>query len=189
VVNFHGSIKPAPDGLSAALNAFLPHDVVVQGCEVVEEGFNARRSATAREYRYFIHRGEYPSPFSRRYTLHYPDRLDTAAMEEALRTIEGEHDFAAFCRHEEGSSSVREIYETELQQRGETLSIRVKANAFVWMMMRMLCGSLLEVGRGKWSVGRFGEVLEAGDNAASGPALPPRGLFLEKVFYSDACRH
>ncbi len=183
VVNFHGSIKPTPEGLPTALNSFLPQDVVVQGCEVVEEGFNARRSALAREYKYFIHRGEYPSPFSRRYTLHYDNALDIGAMEAALRMIEGEHDFAAFCRHEEGRSSVREVYETEVQQSGETLSIRVKANAFVWMMMRMLCGSLLEVGRGKWSVERFREVLEGTDNSSSGPALPPRGLFLEKVYY------
>jgi len=183
VVNFHGSIKPTPEGLPTALNSFLPQDVVVRSCEVVEEGFNARHSALAREYKYFIHCGEYPSPFSRRYTLHYPDKLDTAAMQDALRTVEGQHDFAAFSRREEGRSSVREVYETEVQQSGETLSIRVKANAFVWMMMRMLCGSLLEVGRGKWSMERFREVLEGADNSSSGPALPPRGLFLENVYY------
>ena len=183
VVNFHGSIKPAPDGLPAALNAFLPHDVVVQACEVVEEGFNARHSALAREYKYFIYCGVYPSPFNRRYTLHYPDKLDMGDMGDALRIIEGKHDFAAFSRREEGRSSVREVHEVELLLSGETMAIRVKANAFVWMMMRMLCGSLLEVGRGKWSVERFGEVLKGGDNLESGPALPPRGLFLEEVYY------
>jgi tRNA pseudouridine38-40 synthase len=183
VVNFHGSIKPAPEAMPAALNSFLPPDIVVRGCGEVGEDFNARSSALAREYMCFVYRGEYPSPFNRRFTLHYPDRLDTAAMEKALGVIAGEHDFAAFCRREEGKTSVREVYEAELLQDGAMLTIRVKANAFVWMMMRMLCGSLLEVGRGKWSVGRFREVLEAGDNAASGPALPPLGLFLEKVFY------
>ncbi|MEW6553354.1 MAG: tRNA pseudouridine(38-40) synthase TruA [Actinomycetota bacterium] len=183
VVSFHGAIKPAPAAMAAALNSFLPGDIVVLGCEEVEEGFNARRSALAREYGYYIHRGEHPSPFKRRYTSHYPQKLDQDAMEEALKAIMGVHDFAAFCRREESRSNVREVYETELRQSGDTLSIRVKANAFVWMMMRILCGSLLEVGRGKWSVDHFKEVLEARDNAASGPALPPRGLFLEKVYY------
>jgi tRNA pseudouridine38-40 synthase len=183
VVNFHGSIKPATASMPDALNAFLPRDIVVRGCEEVEESFNARRSALAREYRYYIHRGGHPSPFNRRYALHYPDELDTAAMGEALRAVEGEHDFAAFSRREEGRESVREVYEAELMPSGETMAIRVKANAFVWMMMRMLCGSLLEVGRGRWSVGHFREVLAGGDNCESGPALPPRGLFLERVYY------
>lgn len=183
VVNFHGSIRPSPAGLPAALNAFLPHDIVVMGCEEAAEGFNARRSALAREYRYYIHRGAYPSPFQRRYALHYPGDLDEEAMAEALYSIIGLHDFAAFSRLEEGKSGVREVHEAELLPQGDILAIRVKANAFVWMMMRMLCGSLLEVGRGKWPVERFAEVLAGGDNSASGPALPPRGLFLEKVCY------
>jgi tRNA pseudouridine38-40 synthase len=183
VVNFHGSIKPSPQGLPAALNAFLPHDIVVQCCEEAEEGFNARRSALAREYCYYIHRGAYPSPFNRRYTLHYPDEIDTGALEDALSVIEGKHDFAAFCRREEGKSSIREVLETEMGSFQDIVVIKVKANSFVWMMMRMLCGSLLEVGRGKWSVEHFREVLEGGDNSACGPALPPRGLFLEKIYY------
>lgn len=185
VVNFHGVIRPRPERLPAALNAFLPNDMVVMRCEEVAEGFNARRSALAREYRYFIHRGAFPSPFNRRFAHHYPGYLNERAMGEALAMIRGVHDFASFSRSEEGKSSVREAYEAETLRHGDMLTIRVKANAFVWMMMRMLCGSLLEVGRGKWSVEHFRRVLEGGDNAASGPALPPRGLFLEKVYYGE----
>ncbi|MDD3718689.1 MAG: tRNA pseudouridine(38-40) synthase TruA [Actinomycetota bacterium] len=183
VVNFHGAIKPRPERLPAALNAFLPHDIVVMKCEEVAEDFNARRSAVAREYRYFIHRGEFPWPFNRRYAHHYPGYLNEQAMEEALARIRGVHDFAAFARCEEGKTGVREVLEAEMRREEETLQIRVKANAFVWMMMRMLCGSLLEVGRGKWTAEHFAEVLDGRDNSASGPALPPRGLFLEEVYY------
>ena len=175
VVNFHGAIKPRPERLPAALNAFLPHDIVVMKCEEVAEDFNARRSAVAREYRYFIHRGEFPWPFNRRYAHHYPGYLNEQAMEEALARIRGVHDFAAFARCEEGKTGVREVLEAEMRREEETLQIRVKANAFVWMMMRMLCGSLLEVGRGKWTAEHFAEVLDGRDNSASGPALPPRG--------------
>jgi len=183
VVNFFGSLKPPPERLPAAMNAFLTRDIVVKDCEEVGDGFNARRSALAREYVYYIYRGEYPSPFKRRYTYHFPGTLDTGAIGDALGAVCGVHDFAAFSRRDEGKSSVREVYEAELQHGEDELGVRVKANAFVWMMMRMLCGSLLEVGRGKWSVEHFASVLEGGDNSLSGPALPPHGLFLVKVFY------
>jgi len=109
--------------------------------------------------------------------------MDTGAMGDALKAVIGAHDFAAFCRRDEGKSSVREVLEAELKHGEDELCIRVKANAFVWMMMRMLCGSLLEVGRGKWSASDFVQVLEGGDNSLSGPALPPHGLFLERVLY------
>jgi len=183
VANFFAALKPPPARLPAALNAFLLPNIVVRDCEKVEDGFNARRSALAREYVYNIYRGEYPSPFKRRYTYHFPGSMDTGAMGDALETVIGTHDFAAFSRREEGKSSVREVYEAELLQYEDELLVRVKANAFVWMMMRMLCGSLVEVGRGKWSVERFLQVLESKDNSLSGPALPPHGLFLEKVLY------
>jgi tRNA pseudouridine38-40 synthase len=183
VVNFFGSIKPPTDRLPAAMNALLPADIVVKGCEVVAEDFNARRSAVAREYIYHLYLGKYPSPLKRRFTHHFKGEVDLERMRRAARLILGVHDFAAFSRREEGKSAVREVYEAEILAGGDTLGIRVKANAFAWMMMRMLCGSLLEVGRGKWSVEYFGEVLGSKDDALSGPALPPNGLVLERVYY------
>ncbi len=183
VVNFHGSIKAPPERFPEAANAFLPPDIVIKGCEEVGDDFNARRNAVAREYVYHISLGIYPSPFSRRFTHRYSGDLDEEKMSRAIRSVLGVHDFAAFSRHEEGKSTVREVYEADIMLGNEVLGIRVKANAFVWMMMRMLCGSLVEVGRGKWSVEYFTEVLEKTDNALSGPALPPNGLVLEKVHY------
>ncbi|MBN2026156.1 MAG: tRNA pseudouridine(38-40) synthase TruA [Actinobacteria bacterium] len=183
VVNFFAALKPSPGRLAAALNSFLPPDIAVRGCEEVGDGFNARRSALAREYVYYIYRGGYPSPFKRRYAYHFPGNLDTGAMEDALEVVIGTHDFAAFSRRDEGKHSVRKVFEAELRSVEDELCIRVKANAFVWMMMRMLCGSLLEVGRGRWTVADFMQVMEGEDNSLSGPALPPHGLFLERVFY------
>jgi tRNA pseudouridine38-40 synthase len=183
VVSFHAELKAPPERLPAALNSFLPSDIVVKGCEKVDEAFNARKSALAREYIYYIYTGRYPSPFNRRFTYHYHAELEEDRMREALGQITGVHDFAAFCRREERKSSVREVHEVKLTRSDDVIAVRVRANAFVWMMMRMLCGSLLEVGRGKWSPQRFAEVLDSGDNSLSGPALPPLGLFLEKVYY------
>lgn len=104
-------------------------------------------------------------------------------MREALQALAGVHDFAPFCRREEGKSTVREVYEACLEAAGGLMCIRVKANAFAWMMMRMICGALLEVGRGRWAPARFREVLESGECDHGAPALPPHGLFLEKVYY------
>lgn len=183
VVNFHGALRLEPAALPRALNALLPPDIVVVSCREVGEDFHARRSARSREYAYYFHVGGPPSPFYRRYSLHVGGELDLRSMADALQAIIGEHDFASFCRHEEGRSTIREVLEAELERRGELLAVRVRANAFAWMMMRMLCGSLLEVGRGKWSPDRFRDVLEARDNAGCAPALPPHGLFLERVVY------
>jgi tRNA pseudouridine38-40 synthase len=183
VVNFHGSLKTSPVRFAAAVNAFLPPDIVVVSCEEVGKDFGARASAVAREYAYYLHLGDYPSPLSRRFTTHLKGDLDHETMNDALNMIIGVHDFSSFCRHDEGKSAVREVKETWALRWGDILTIRVKANAFAWMMMRMLCGSLVEVGRGKWTVDYFGEVLDRADNALSGPALPPHGLVLERVCY------
>lgn len=181
--SFFGSLKTPPRRFPKALNSFLPPDIVARGCEEMDEGFNARKSALAREYIYYLYRGAYPSPFNRRYAYHYTGSLDTGVVREALNMIEGVHDFAAFSRREEGKSSVREVFEAELLHCDEIIAIRVKANAFVWMMMRMLCGSLLELGRGKWSMERFREACGGLSGSPGGPALPPQGLFLERVYY------
>ena len=183
VVNLVGSLKIPAQRLNRALNAFLPPDVVVKSAREVEEGFNARKSAVSREYVYYIHRGDSPTALLRRYAYHYGRSLDTDAIENALESTIGRHDFASFCRSEEGRSTQREIYEAELFFWGDILAVRVMANAFAWMMIRMLVGSLLEVGRGKWTSDYFNEVLERADNSLSGPALPPQGLVLEKVHY------
>lgn len=184
-VSFHAELKTAPERLPGALNALLPPDIAVKSCAVVHEGFNARKSAVAREYAYYLQCGGWPSPFTRRYMYHHRGALDTEAMREALRVVVGVHDFSAFCKSEEGKSSVREVLEADLVRWGEVVVVRVKANAFAWMMMRMLCGALLEVGRGRWTAYRFREALARGERTHHAPALPPRGLFLERVYYPD----
>ncbi|NPV59721.1 MAG: tRNA pseudouridine(38-40) synthase TruA [Actinobacteria bacterium] len=183
VVSFHGRLKIPCARLAQALNALLPPDIAVKECAEVDDGFNARRSALAREYAYHVQCGGQPSPFDRRYVFRCRGGLDVEAMREALGAAVGVHDFAAFCRREEGKSTVRDVYEAELEAVGEKLRIRVKANAFAWMMMRMLCGALLEVGRGKWTPDRFRDILESGESSHGAQTLPPHGLFLERVYY------
>ncbi len=183
VVSFHGSIKPPLERFAYAASALLPPDIVVRSCEEVGEDFHARRSAKARAYVYYLHLGDRPSPFTRRFSHYCRGALDAGAVQEALQLIIGVHDFTSFCRREEGPQPLREVFEARMLTGSEMAGIMVKANAFAWMMMRMLCGSLLQVGMGRWPVDRFREVLEAADNSLAAPSLPPRGLVLEKVFY------
>lgn len=183
VVSFQGSLKAPVSRLPYALNSILPKDISVKEAEEVPEDFDARRSARSREYIYNLYLGEFPSPLKNRYAFHHKGALDLDAMGEALDCVVGVHDFASFCRREKGKSTVREVYQVELLEWADLVGIRVRANAFVWMMMRMLSGSLLKVGEGKWSVEYFREVLSRSDNSLSGPCIPPRGLVLERVYY------
>ncbi|WP_287154601.1 tRNA pseudouridine(38-40) synthase TruA [Candidatus Solincola tengchongensis] len=183
VVNFHGTLRVDPERLPRSLNALLPPDIAVLECREADEGFHARRSALAREYAYYFHLAPRPSPFLRRFALHVGRELDLEGMEKALSAILGVHDFAPFCRSEKGRSTVREVLEARIFRRGELLQVRVRANAFAWMMMRMLCGALLEVGKGRWSSEDLRGLLDGKGGPRSVPALPPHGLFLEKVYY------
>ncbi|MBC7229285.1 MAG: tRNA pseudouridine(38-40) synthase TruA [Actinobacteria bacterium] len=183
VVSFRAALKVGVERLPLALNSLLPPDIAVLEAAEAPGDFHARRSALAREYAYYIQAGGHPSPFTRRYVHHHRGVLDEGRMREALQALAGVHDFAPFCRREEGKSTVREVYEACLEAAGGLMCIRVKANAFAWMMMRMICGALLEVGRGRWAPARFREVLESGECDHGAPALPPHGLFLEKVYY------
>lgn len=183
VVNFHGTLRAPLDRLPRSLNSLLPPDIVVVGCREVDEGFHARRSALAREYAYYFHLEKQPSPFLRLYSLHVGRELDEGNMGEALAGILGVHDFSSFCRGGKGSPTVREVLEAGISRHGGLLCVRVRANAFAWMMMRMICGALLKVGLGSWSPGDFLGLLDGRHPGRAAPALPPHGLFLEKVYY------
>ncbi len=188
VVSFRARLKVEEERLPSALNSLLPPDIVVREGGEAPDDFHARRSALAREYAYYVQVGGPPSPFMRRYVHHHRGALDEGRMREALRALTGVHDFAAFCRREEGKSTLREVHEAELEAVCGLLRIRVKADAFAWMMMRMLCGALLEVGRGRWDVEGFRKALASGERPHHAPTLPPRGLFLERVYYPDLTR-
>jgi tRNA pseudouridine38-40 synthase len=184
VVNFKASTRVPVGRLPAALNARLPSDIVVKHSELVPDDFNARFSAVRREYCFYIINTPHQPALGRNYFYHYPLALDDAAVDRAARSLEGTHDFSSFCRVEEGRSYVREVLEAScVRWAGDVVIIRIVANAFAYMMMRMLCGCLLEVGRGRWTAPYLRDVMEARDNSLCAPALPPHGLVLESVAY------
>jgi tRNA pseudouridine38-40 synthase len=167
------------------MNALLPPDVAVRAARLEPNGFDARRSARGKRYRYVIENGPVRSPLGRLQAwLHYLP-LDVEAMRAAAVHLVGRHDFAAFqasdcaCHH-----AVREVRRLEvLGERGGRIELAVEATAFVKHMVRNIVGTLVEVGLGKRAPDSLPALLEGRDRTRAGPTAPPQGLFLEEVFY------
>ncbi|MBF0191841.1 MAG: tRNA pseudouridine(38-40) synthase TruA [Magnetococcales bacterium] len=168
-----------------ALNVLTPADVTVLEAGEVAEGFNARRAAW-REYRYRILRRSAPSALDRGRAWHHPGRLDLEAMTRAAEFLVGRHDFSAFrAAHCQSLTPVREVILAELRPEGDEIHFVIRANAFLYHMVRNIVGSLVWVGRGKWTPERFAEVLAGRDRTCAGPMAPAHGLYLMRVHYGE----
>jgi tRNA pseudouridine38-40 synthase len=177
---------PDPDlaRLQRALNAMLAPEVVVRAAMVAGDGFNARFSASAREYRYRIDTGPWPDPFEARFVWHRPGRLSLQAMRGAARALVGEHDFAAFCRRPpDGARTVRRLERLTVSRAGDRLEVGARANAFLHQMVRSLVGTLVACGEGRQFPGEIPAILASRDRSRAGPLAPPHGLTLERVVY------
>lgn len=174
-----------PERVQRALNGMLGPEVVVREARRAPPGFDARRSATAREYRYRVRTAPVPDPFTARYEWHRPGAHRVARMRAAARLLEGEHDFSSFCRppRDREASRVRRLERLTVRSERDRLEIRARANAFLHQMVRSLAGTLLAVGEGKMEPEAMPEVLAARSRQAAGPVAPPHGLTLWRVVY------
>jgi tRNA pseudouridine38-40 synthase len=171
-------------GLQRRLNRMLAPEVVVHDARRAPDGFDARHSATRREYRYRLETGPWPDPFDARFVWHRPGTLAAARMRAAARHLEGEHDFASFCRAPAGGAgTVRALRRLSVTADGSRLAVGARADAFLHQMVRSLVGTLVEVGAGRIDPDAVPGILEARDRAAAGPVAPPHGLVLERVVY------
>ncbi|MGD9530605.1 MAG: tRNA pseudouridine(38-40) synthase TruA, partial [Pseudonocardia sp.] len=177
----------AGEWLVRRLARLLPEDVRVRAVAVVPDAFDARFSALRRRYRYRLATG--PSgadPLRARDTVAWPytiDTVDVARMQAASRELLGEHDFAAFCRHREGATTVRELQRFDWTQAGELLVAELGADAFCHSMVRSLVGALLDVGRGRRPDGWPAALLARTARASEVPVAPAKGLTLVGVDY------
>lgn len=166
------------------LGRFLPADVRVLDVVRAPAGFDARFSALRRHYEYRLTTAPYGvEPHLARYVTPWPRPLDVEAMAEASRHLVGLHDFAAFCRHREGATTIRDLQRLEWERSGHLVTARVTADAFCWSMVRSLVGALLAVGEGRrdpaWCAGLLSAERRSSDFAAS----PAQGLTLVGVDY------
>lgn len=166
------------------LNTYLPEDIRVLSAEEAEERFHSRLQAKDKTYLYRIHKGGKPDVFTRKYTWSIEEELDLVAMRKAARYLIGEHDFKSLCgnRHFK-KSTIREIYSIEILEVGEEIQIEVNGNGFLQNMVRILVGTLVEVGKKKRDPQQMKEMLEAKDRQRAGVTAPPQGLFLKEVRY------
>ncbi len=180
------SLDVALDGptIGRALNAGLPRDIVVREVEEAAADFDARRSARAKTYRYTLLQRAYPSALLGRYSLYVPYPLDMAAMSEAAACVVGTHDFSAFragtCR---AASPVRTIHAAQWRREVDCWHFEISGNAFLQHMVRIIVGTLLEVGRGKRPPSWVAEVLADRDRRRAGKTVQPHGLCLVEVQY------
>ncbi len=184
VVNFFCDQEPDLHRLRRGLNALTPDDVSIKDVKIMADSFDARRNGRSRTYEYRILNRPSPSPFYLNYAWHLHDSLDVQRMRNAIRCLEGEHDFSSFrasgC---DAPHPTRTVYRISLDQVGELLVFTIEATAFLRHMARNIVGTLVEVGRGLRAAQSFAELLEARDRTKAGPTAPPHGLFLMEVKY------
>ena len=177
--------QAAPAVLRDALNAHLrPAPVVVLDAAEAPPAFDARRDARARVYLYRIVNRRAPLALAHRRAWHRPRPLDTGAMAEAARLLEGTHDFTTFRAAQcQAASPVRTLQSLAVARHGEEIAIRAWARSFLHHQVRALVGTLVEVGEGRRSPADVGAALAACDRRRSGPTAPAHGLYLEAVIY------
>jgi tRNA pseudouridine38-40 synthase len=185
VIHFCSSLRIAPENWTKALNSLLPDDIYIRQTEKVEDGFHARYDVRKKEYRYRLLTRPEPDLFRRFYTTHVQRPLDLNKMNEAARLICGTHDFSCFCAaHSEVKNKVRTVYLLDIAREGEDETvIRIVGNGFLYQMVRIITGTLLDVGSGLIAPERVKTILASRDRRQASATAPARGLILWKVDY------
>ncbi len=176
---FDTNTRIPAEKISYALNRALPDDIRIMDSRQVADDYHPRHRRTRKTYEYRICRGEFPIPTERLYS-HFTYRpLDVEAMREAAHLLIGEHDFKSFCSIDtQAETTVRTIYDIALIEDGPLLKIRVCGNGFLYNMVRIIAGTLFEVGIGHYGPSHVGEILAALDRQTAGPTMPANGLML-----------
>jgi len=184
VVSFRPDHGPHPDHYPYLLRRMLPHDIAPVSASVVDDKFHARFSAQAKTYRYTISRANLDDVFLRRYVWHVPQVLNLEAMYRAAAMLVGEHDFTSFCAAATPiENKRRNLFELKLVERGTYLDIYCTGNGFLQNMVRILVGTLVNVGHGRICADAMPDILAARDRRLAGKTAPAQGLTLWEVHY------
>ena len=184
VANFHLDEHFSAEEIFEDLNRHLPEDIAVTKIKEVDERFHSRYQAVEKTYRYRIRTSPVPNVFERKFLYQYGQTLDVDKMKKAAQALVGTHDFASFCgnRHMK-KSTVRTIFSIDLVERDGEIEILYCGNGFLQNMVRILTGTLLEVGTGKLEVREMKEILEGRNRSLAGPVAAAKGLVLINVEY------
>ena len=176
---------PMDDGrLLMGINSILPNDIAVKSVKTVDKQFHARRDALWKKYRYSIINSKVPSPLQVRTSWRVPVPLDLKSMQKAAARLSGKHDFRSFMgKRSSVKTTVRNIISLTVKKTGERIVVDVVANGFLKYMVRIIVGTLVEVGKGNLSPAAVTKILRATDRNLAGPTAPPNGLCLIEVGY------
>jgi len=183
VASFRCQSTMSSDEILSQLRRYLPEDIGIYSCSEVHPRFHARLNAKTKTYRYRIWNSEAPCVFDRRYVTVLPEKLDITAMNQAASLLEGEHDFSAFCAAKsKKKSTVRQVYSIDIQRHGEELHFTFTGNGFLYNMVRIMVGTLVEVGLGLRTPESVTALFGA-SRAEAGRLMAAQGLCLMEVTY------
>ena len=182
--HFDSATRIPPEKIAFALNTMLPPDVRIRESALAPQGFHARYSAAGKVYRYRFYNSRHDCAIGRQFMAHVPLALDAALMHEEAQALIGTHDFAAFAAS--GSvvkSTVRTIYRAQVTRRGDEVELLLLGDGFLYNMVRIIAGTLMEVGTGKRAPGAIARAIETKDRLALGQTAPAKGLVLVAALY------
>ncbi len=186
VANFHADTEMTTAEILEYMNTYLPEDISVLSCEDMPERFHARLNAKGKVYRYRIWNSTAKPVFCRKFVHQVPGELDIEAIKRAALLLCGTHDYQSFTSSKRGKkSTVRTVESIDLECKGEELIFTFKGNGFLYHMVRIMMGTLIEVGLGIRKAEDIPDILEAKDRSKSGHLIPGKGLALMEVTYDN----
>ena len=184
VANFKTNSNIDIEKIPIAINSQVKNSIRIKSAEEVDEKFHSRFNCKKKTYRYVIDNSKYGTAIYRNLVYHFPIKLDVEAMKKAIKYFEGEHDFKAFKSSGTSSkSSVRKIYKADVITEGTSIAIDLTGNGFLYNMVRIIAGTLVDVGMGKIKPEEIPDIIESKDRNRAGKTLPPHGLMLLHVEY------
>jgi tRNA pseudouridine38-40 synthase len=182
-------VQIPPDGLRQAVNAQLPDDILIRSIGPVPGSFNAIGSTLSKRYQYYVWNADERPVFFGDLAFHRWRRLDSDAMAAAAAVLVGEHDFASFARPgHRRENTIRTVLSCEVKRRGPRIVIGVEGTGFLWNMVRIIAGTLVEVGLGRFTPADVAGMLAARDRRSAGLTAPPHGLYLQWVKVNTAAK-
>lgn len=167
-------------------NQYLSADIAVIECAETDMRFHAQLNAKGKRYIYRLWTGKVPNVFERKYLCAWPEKPDLKRMRDAAALLKGTHDFRAFCSNKRlKKSSVRTISQLDISQHGDELRFVFEGDGFLYNMIRIITGTLVEIGQGKRAAADIPAILDSCERAAAGLTMPPQGLILDEVFYNS----
>ncbi|WP_315166961.1 tRNA pseudouridine(38-40) synthase TruA [Metaclostridioides mangenotii] len=184
VANFKTNSYESTNKIQKYLYMYLPEDIVINSVEEIDERFHSRYNVKSKTYVYKIDNNEYPSPFTRKYRAHVPKKLDVKKMKDASKYLIGEHDFSSFVSSKsKKKSNIRSIYAVEIASKDGNIDIYVRGNGFLHNMVRIIVGTLIDVGHGKIEPNQMQNLILAKNRSIASDTAPAKGLVLYDVKY------